>query len=554
MTFLYPEFIYYMLPPLILLFALLLTQKEKELSYFTTEVADKLRVSANTLTLKARNGIFFLMGVLLIFALANPVLEDGNVEVKAKSADVLLALDISDSMLATDIYPNRLEGAKLKALALIRELKNERVGIVAFAKNSYLVSPMSFDKASVAFLLQGLNTTFITEQGTDFLPLLEVVSRTQKDKKRKYLLLLSDGGDKSDFSEEIDFAKKNDITVFILAIATKKGAPIRRSDGSFIKENDEIVISKLNENIARLATETGGVYIEGTSASNDVKAMLKEIASLEDKAEIKSKEVKKYIPLFYYPLSLALLLLLLATSSLPKRERAKLLSFLALLFFLNMDVRAGVFDFVDLREAKEAYESQGYEKASQIYKEYAQKNSSPEAHYNAANSLYKQGKYEEAIQEYKKTEFKDTQKESFRRANLGNAYAKVENFEEAIKEYEESLRLKEDKDVRENLQEVKKRAKEKQNPQSQDSKKDKENKEDKNKDKQDEQKQKEQKEQKQESKKDKEQDTQKEPQKDQFISDAEEQKWLKELNKESKSHLYKLDSKVQKSDKSDKPW
>ncbi|MBD3825055.1 MAG: VWA domain-containing protein, partial [Epsilonproteobacteria bacterium] len=95
MSFLHPEFLYFMLPPLILLFALLLTQKESHAELFSDEVMAKLRVSANTLTLQARNGLFFLIGILLIVALAQPVIEEGSVEVKAKSSDITIALDIS---------------------------------------------------------------------------------------------------------------------------------------------------------------------------------------------------------------------------------------------------------------------------------------------------------------------------------------------------------------------------------------------------------------------------------------------------------------------------
>src|SRR3990167_3937790 len=322
MTFLHPEFLYYMLPPLFILFGFLLTQKEAHADFFNQEVMDKLRVNANTLTLKARNALFFLMAFFMIIALAQPVLKDGKVEIKAKSADIMIALDISDSMLATDVYPNRLESAKEKVLTLLDEAPNEQIGVVAFAKNSYLVSPLSFDTASVSFLLRGLDTSSITEKGTDFLSILEVVSKTQKNQEKKIVLILSDGGDKDDFSQEIELAKKHGITVFVLGIATKQGAPIKLQDGTFIKHNGEIIISKLNEKIADLATKTGGVYIENTTSSNDIKTMLREIMSMSEEKELKSQEIEKNRPLFYYPLGMALLILLIATSSIGRKNRA----------------------------------------------------------------------------------------------------------------------------------------------------------------------------------------------------------------------------------------
>ena len=162
MSFLHPEFLYYMLPPLFILFGLLLTQKEAQATFFSEEVINRLRVSANTLTLRARNALFMLIGILLVIALAGPVIKEGKIEIKAKSADIMIALDISDSMLAEDVYPNRLRLAKQKALDFLRLAPNERIGVVAFAKNSYLVSPLSFDHDAVAFLLKNLDTSSIT--------------------------------------------------------------------------------------------------------------------------------------------------------------------------------------------------------------------------------------------------------------------------------------------------------------------------------------------------------------------------------------------------------
>jgi Ca-activated chloride channel family protein len=374
-----------MLPPLFILFGLLLTQKESQEHFFSEEVMEKLRVSENTLTLKARNGLFLLMAFFMILALAEPVIKDGTVEVKAKSADIMIALDISDSMLATDVYPNRLEMAKQKVLTLLDEAPNERIGIVAFAKNSYLVSPLSFDTGAVSFLLRQLDTSSITEKGTDFLSVLDVVSKSQDKKDKKYLLILSDGGDKSDFSDEIEMAKDNGITVFVLGVATKKGAPIKLKDGTFIKHNGDIIISKLNEKISDLATKTGGVYIQSTTSSNDIKTMLKEITKISDEKELKSEEIQRYIPLFYYPVGLALIILLIATSSMSKRESVNVPSAFILfaLLFVNPHAEAGLLDFMELKEAKEAYAKGEFEKSAKIYENYAKESGNAESYYFA---------------------------------------------------------------------------------------------------------------------------------------------------------------------------
>lgn len=590
MTFLHPEFLYYMLPPLFLLFGLLLTQKEQQAEFFSKEMMEKLRVSANTLTLKARNALFLLVGFFTIIALAQPVIKDGKVEVKAKSTDITIALDISDSMLAQDAYPNRLEAAKQKALTLLEEAKNERFGVVAFAKESYLVSPLSFDTAAVAFLLRQLDTSSITEKGTDFLSLLDVVQKSQKEQERKIVLLLSDGGDKDDFSQEIAFAKKHGIRVFILGMGTKKGAPVRLHDGTFLQHDGEMIFTKLNEHIATLATKTGGVYIEQTTSFEDIKTMFLEMVRQDAKKELKSQEIERTKPLFYYPLGMAMLFLLLATSSFGRGAKSLFVA-LALLSF-HQDADAGMFDFMKLQEAKKAYESGEFDKAAQLYETHAIKSQNPQSYYNTANAYYKQGKYKEAAESYKKAAFEDDESRAKNLSNLGNAYAKGGDLQKAITSYEESLKIKEEKETKENLEAVKKalqkqQQKEEQKQEEQSSKED-EQKQEKEKSSQnkDEQKKsnqtddsKEQKEsqgkQKQEDAKEpkekkeekKATDTKKDDKREQNsdaneakaqdekgMSEAEERKWIEMLGKNVSSYMYKLsDEKTQKSS-NEKPW
>ena len=615
MEFLHPEFLYYMLVPLLILFGLLLTQKGSQATFFSKEVMDKLRVLEKTLTLRARNALFALIGVLMLIALAEPVIPEGTIEVKAKSADIMIALDISDSMLAEDLYPNRLKLAKQKALELLRLAPNERIGVIAFAKNSYLVSPLSFDHDAVSFLLRQLSTDSITEKGTDFLSMLKVVDKSVKKESKKYLLILSDGGDSEDFSREIAYAKEKNISIFVLGVASKNGAPIKLANGEFIKQNGDVIISKLNPQASALATKTGGVFIQSVNSTSDVEAMLSEIEAHSEQKELKSKEIARFIPLFYFPLGLALLLLFIATSSMSKRKARNLPSAFLLIALLgySSDVNAGLLDFVALDAAKSAYESGDYNKSAEIYKEFAQRSKKAESYYNAANALYKQGKYEEALELYKKASFDDKESKAKNFANIGNSYAKQpnkENLRLAIQAYEDSLKLQEDKEVRENLEAVKKaledEKKEEENQENEEGEEGEEgeNQESGEQDKQDknekdeksqEQKDSEQKDEdanSQEKSEQNEQENQKEedaresekdieekesdneleelksdenktqtpqtnalPQEPQQMSDEEQQKWLEKLNQSSQSYLYRLNTDDSKQENSnEKPW
>lgn len=491
MSFLHPEFLYYMLPALLLLFGLLLTQRESQEHFFSRDVIEKLRVSSNTLTLKARNALFLLIGFFMILALARPVISDGEVDVKAKSSDIVVAIDISEDMLGSDVYPNRLELAKQKVLTMLESASGERVGVMVFAKNVYLVSPLSSDINAVSFLLKELDTTTIAEQGSDFLSLINVVAKAKKSDEKRTLFILSSGGDKKDFSKEIKLAEKNMITIFVLGVGTKKGTPIKLKDGALLRSADGMVISKLNENISDLATKTGGTYIGSATASDDVKAMLSEIKRVTKAKELKSQKVQKSIELFYVPVGIALFLLLVATSSIRRKEVAVThILILSLLLSSTPDLNAGILDFLDIGRAKSAYEQKDYKNSAELYEKYAKSNQNSEAFYNSANGYYKQKKYKEAIENYKKASFDSKTKRADNLSNLGNAYAKSGALEMAVQTYEESLKNKEDKNTRENLEAIKKLIKKQKNSsndkksgeKNSDSKNNKQNNDDKNSD------------------------------------------------------------------------
>ncbi|MEA1918746.1 MAG: VWA domain-containing protein [Campylobacterota bacterium] len=461
MTFVHPEFLYLMLPALAILFLFLISGEEEQNRYFSQEVLEKLQVSSNTLTMKARNAIFFVMFALLIIALAQPVIEDGKVKVKAKSSDIMIALDISDSMLAQDVYPTRLDAAKKKVLDLLKESPQERIGVMAFAKDAYLVSPLSFDHRAVRFLLKQLSTASITEKGTDFIRLLSSAKGALKENDNRYLLILTDGADKEDFSKEIALAKKEGIRVFILGVGTEQGAPIKLKDGSFIKQGGNIIVSKLNAAIKELALQTGGAYIESVTSSDDIKAMLSEIQAKTQKRELKEEEVMLYIPLFYYPLGLAMFLLIIATSSMSKRQKLMMphLFVFALLGLHVKSAEAGLLDFQLLDQAKASYERGDFNSSSNLYGKYIQRHPKAQSHYNRANADYKNGNYKAAATGYEQVHTTDENLQFNALHNLGNAYAKQgdpESLKKALEAYEKALKLKDDKETRENLEAVKK--------------------------------------------------------------------------------------------------
>lgn len=461
MTFLHPEFFYFLLPPLIIVYAYILIKKESHEHCFSKEIMDKLKINSNVLTIKTRKNLLFLAGLLIVIASAEPVLKEGTVRVKAIGGDILIALDISDSMLCEDVYPNRLELAKKKALELIKKSTKDRVGVIAFAKNSYLVSPISFDIKTVSFLLSKLDTSSITQKGTDIFTMLRTVAEMKTTADKKYLLILSDGGDDKDFSAQIKFAKEKGIVVFVLGMGTELGASIKKEDGSLIKYNDKIIVSSLNKSISELAVQTGGVYIQNTTSSQDVDAMFNEIINNSEHKELKSQEIERYEALFYYPITIAILILLIAFNSIERmfrREVSASIFILSILMLSNSPAVGDMFDFKKLADAKRFYEAKEYNRSAKIYEEYAKETDNGQAYYNAGNSYYKQKEYLKALSAYSFVRILDKELRAKKLSNMGNALVRlgtINTLERAAKHYEASLRLKDDIQTRENLEAVK---------------------------------------------------------------------------------------------------
>ncbi len=321
MEFIYPETIYLMLIPTILLLFLISTNRDFIDKYFSKDILEKLRQQNSALSKSARNALLFLALLLMIFALARPVLPKGEVELKAKGYDLAIALDISKSMLAKDLYPSRLDFAKRKIKELIKLNQNSKISLLAFSNSSFIVSPLTMDSETTIFLLENLNTESLSNAGTSILSALKSANRVLKDSKERVVVIFSDGGDESEFSKEIDFAKENNLRVYVITTATKEGAPIEEDSG-FIKDTDDkIVITTLNESIKDLALNSNGAYINSTLSNEDISAITEHMKIYLEKKEFKSKTIKDYIELFYYPLALAVLILLFAFSSVKRKKK-----------------------------------------------------------------------------------------------------------------------------------------------------------------------------------------------------------------------------------------
>lgn len=547
MSFLYDKVLFLMLIPAIILMYLILTKQNKLESYFSKNALNKLTISNQYFSNRTRNIFLFLSLIFMIIALARPVTNEKINEIKTNLNPLIIALDVSKSMKAIDLYPNRLELAKQKLLNILESSKTEAIGVILFAKSSFLLSPITEDFNSLKILINSLDTGMNFDNGTNIFSTLETAKKLLKDYSNKNLLILSDGGDKENFEKEINFAKENNIKVYVLALATQKGSAIKEENGNFLTDkNGKIVNLKLNYKIKELSLKTGGGYIEYSLDKSDINLILDDLNKKSTKENFENKKHKSYIELFYYPLFIAVLLLLIAFSSIPSLKRIKLPIFI-LFFSFNFTnsrlIASSIFDFKTIKEANQAYENQDYIKAS---KELEKLDSNEFRDYNLANSLYKENKFKEAIDIYKNIRTSSNDLEFKRLHNLGNSYAKNSDFKNAVDSYEKALKLKNDSKTKENLQLIKKLLENKKNDNKDQNKQD-EEKNKQNSSKKDSEEPKKQNEKNQKNSKEEQLENK------EGISNLEEEKWMKELeNQKTNSILKKMESS--KDDSFSNPW
>lgn len=524
MTFAYPWF-------LVLLLLLPLFYRIKRFSkleqVFSREVLLKLQIG--TLG-RFKLHILALSFALIVIALARPVvLSQDKQEVAIDSFNLVVALDISKSMKAEDIFPNRLEFAKKAIGSIMDRVPKANIAVIAYADDAFLVSPFSSDFQSIKFLLSNLDSGSLVSRGSQTLSALRATDKVFESTvdERRVLLLVTDGADGRDLEEIQKHLKQSNITLHVLSIGTKKGISLSDGSSGLIKDRDgHIVVSRRDDSLMSVLDE--GAFLSSSGELSEIGWLVDEI---KDSVEIKGIGVDRYEgakEFFYYPLAFSLVLIFFAFNYIK-------MPFLMVMFLVPIESYAGLFDFIEIHQAKKSYERGEYKEAMEGFA----KLDTQSAKYNRANTLYRQGKFEEALSLFKSIEGFSGDLEHKRAHNIGNTYAKLGKLEEAIVSYEKALEIKEDEDTRANL-ELMKRKKEQEQKKEQEGEKDK----DKSDEQSDEQKSEKESEKSDEQEVDKQKSKESEAQpkeKQKNISEAEARKWENRMNnKEFKTRPMKL--------------
>ncbi len=271
------------------------------------------------------------MGItFLTLGLVNPKIGTKLETIKREGVDIVFAVDVSKSMLAEDIAPNRLEKAKRLVSEIINQLASDRIGIIAYAGQAFPQLPITTDYGAAKMFLQNMNTDMLTSQGTAINEAIELATTYYDDEEQtnRVLFIISDGEDHSEGTtlKAVDDAVEAGIQIFTIGVGKSKGVPIPIKRNGVVESlkkdrQGEVVITKLNEVVLQdIASEGNGEYIDGTS-TGDAVDQIKEILIQMDKTEFEAKQFAEYKDQFQWFLGAGLLFLFLDVFILDKKTK-----------------------------------------------------------------------------------------------------------------------------------------------------------------------------------------------------------------------------------------
>ena len=261
---------------------------------------------------------------LLIVLLARPQMGSRISKEKRNGIETIIALDISNSMMATDVVPSRLDKSKLLVENLVDHFTNDKIGLVVFAGDAFVQLPITSDYVSAKMFLQNIDPSLIASQGTDIARAIDVSmhSFTQAEKVGKAIIVITAGEDHEGGAvEAAKIARKKGINVFILGVGDPKGAPIPTGDGGYMTDNTgQTVMSALNEEMCREVAKAGsGVYIHVDNTSDAQSRLNNELTKLQ-KGETESVVYSEYDEQFQAFGILVILLLIIEICILESRN------------------------------------------------------------------------------------------------------------------------------------------------------------------------------------------------------------------------------------------
>ena len=323
-------YVLFALPAIIAVYLLVvLWKKRAQRSFANNTLLDVLSPSKSIFKGSLKLVLALLVLACMSLALVNPKIGTKLETVKREGVDVVFALDVSTSMLAEDIAPNRLEKSKQLVRQIINTLAGDRIGIIGYAGSAFPQVPITTDFSSARLFLSGMNTNMVSSQGTAMTQAIEMAETYYNDieQKNRVLFLISDGEDhQGDYASIAAQATKKGIKIYTIGVGTTAGAriPIKRGGvvQSYKRDKDnQVVITKLNKKtLQEIAQAANGEYLDGSNTKELVEQVQNILAGM-DKKEFDAKQFSDFKDQFQWFLAGALLFLVLDVLLLERKTK-----------------------------------------------------------------------------------------------------------------------------------------------------------------------------------------------------------------------------------------
>ena len=386
--------------------------------------------------------VHILVLMLLVLTLARPVLDASLQETNIEAKDIVIALDVSYSMRATDLSPTRYDFAKATIKALLEKNTSDNIMLIAFTSNPLLLSPPTTDHALISVALDTLNPEFILTKGTSLKKLFKKLNTINQG--HKSLILMTDGGEEDDVEILINLLQKANISLTTLALGSIRGTTVQQKDGKLLKDKKgNLVISRINPLLKTLTSAVDGNYLKALANPSLTAIALDDALHSQNTERQKIQKLQHhYLELYQVPLFLAALLFFLAHTRAVKY-------LLVFLIFFGLQVEASVLDNYHLQQGYQAYKMDDFNLSLKYMKSIKQ--SSLQSQMTLANIYYKMGDFKKAIKVYKSILSTSANIKQQLYYNIANAYALQGSYTKAKLYYTKTLQLGFDGDASHNL-------------------------------------------------------------------------------------------------------
>ena len=327
-----PEYLFalLLLPALVIIYIIFRSKRNKAIKEFgNPAILAPLMPNTSVSRPIWKFSILLLALAFIIAAIARPQFGAKLQKIKRQGIELIIALDVSNSMMAEDIQPNRLERAKRAIARLTERLSNDKIGLIVFAGDAYTQIPITTDYTSAKLFLSSINTSIVPTQGTSIGAAIDLAvhSFTPESESSKAIIVITDGENHEDDAVgAAEMAHENDIIVHTIGMGLPQGAPIPMYNSNGQKDfrkdkKGEVVVTKLDENMLQeIAAAGGGKYVRANNTEIGINSIFEEINKMQ-KTELESRVYSEYNDQFYYFIAIALVLLLIEFMTMERKNK-----------------------------------------------------------------------------------------------------------------------------------------------------------------------------------------------------------------------------------------